>query len=103
MIELHSPTWSSQKHAAQWQSTLETYAFPVMENKAVDEITPSDALAVLEPIWTVKSETATRIRQRMETVMDWAVSRGSRNTILPCHITKRDGRSHRCGNPPLTF
>ena len=78
VIELHRPAWSSPKHAAQWQSTLETYAFPVMGNKAVDEITPSDALAVLEPIWTVKNETAARVRQRMETVMDWAVTHGYR-------------------------
>ena len=46
--------------------------------KAVDEITPSDALAVLEPIWTVKNETASRVRQRMEAVMDWVVSHGFR-------------------------
>ena len=73
VIELRRPTWSNSKHAAQWQSTLETYAFPVIGNKAVDEITPSDILAVLEPIWTVKNETATRVKQRMGIVMDWAV------------------------------
>jgi integrase len=45
---------------------------------AVDSITAADALAVLEPIWTAKPETASRVRQRMETVLDWAVSHGYR-------------------------
>ena len=79
VIELRRPTWSNPKHAAQWQSTLETYAFPVIANKAVDEITPSDILAVLEPIWTVKNETATRVKQRMGIVMDWAIAEGIRS------------------------
>ena len=78
VIELRRPTWRNPKHAAQWGSTLATYAFPVMGRKPVDAITPHDALAVLEPIWTVKNETATRVRQRMETVMDWAVTHGYR-------------------------
>ena len=78
VIELRRPIWSNPKHAAQWQSTLETYAFPVIGEKTVDEITPSDVLAVLEPIWTVKNETATRVKQRTETVMDWAVQHGYR-------------------------
>ena len=46
--------------------------------KAVDEIEPSDVLAVLEPIWTVKYETATRVKQRIGAVMDWAVQHGYR-------------------------
>ena len=78
VIDLHRPTWSNPKHADQWRSTLQTYAFPVIGTKTVDEITPFDALAVLEPIWTAKPETASRVRQRMETVMDWAVTHGYR-------------------------
>ena len=76
VIELRRPTWSNPKHAAQWQSTLGTYAFPALGNMAVGEVTPSDVLAVLEPIWTVKNETANRVKQRIGTVMDWAVQRG---------------------------
>ena len=76
VIELRRPTWSNPKHAAQWKATLETYAYPVIGGKPVDSITASDSLAVLEPIWTVKPETASRVRQRMETVMDWAVTHG---------------------------
>ena len=78
VIELRRPTWSNQKHAAQWRSTLKTYAFPVIGDKTVDEITPRDTLDVLDPIWTVKHETASRVRQRMETVMDWVVTNGYR-------------------------
>jgi integrase len=78
VIELRRPTWRNPKHAAQWENTLATYAFPVVGEKPVDAITPHDVLAVLEPIWTVKNETATRVRQRMETVMDWAVTHGYR-------------------------
>ena len=78
VIELRRPTWSNPKHAAQWTATLKTYAFPVLGDMAVDSITAADALAVLEPIWTAKPETASRVRQRMETVLDWAVSHGYR-------------------------
>ena len=78
VIELRRPTWSNPKHAAQWRSTLETYAFSVIGKKPVDAITASDLLAVLEPIWTDKPVTASRVRQRMEKVLDWSVTRGYR-------------------------
>ena len=122
VIELRQPTWSNPKHAAQWQSTLGTYAFPVIGNMAVDEITPSHVLAVLETIWTDKNETATRVKQRKGTVMDWAVQHGyrsynpgrqrpadgpaarqaGRDTTLPCHMNMSAGRLDWCGNPPQT-
>ena len=78
VIELRRPTWSNAKHAAQWRSTLQTYAFPLIGNKVVDAITAADVLEALTPIWTTKPETASRVRQRMETVMDWAVAQGYR-------------------------
>ena len=74
VVELRRPTWSNPKHAAQWQSTLQTYAFPLVGNKAVDSITSADVIEVLSPIWTGKPETASRVRQRMEAVMDWVVA-----------------------------
>ena len=76
VIELRRPTWKNLKHAAQWQSTLETYAFPVLGNMAVDKITPADILEVLGPIWTVKNETAKRVMQGTGVVMDWTVQHG---------------------------
>ena len=78
MIELRRPTWRNWRHAAQWQYTLNAYAAPVLGDKPVDEITTADILDVLEPVWTAKTETATRLRQRMETVFDWAMGHGHR-------------------------
>ena len=79
VIEMRPPSWSNAKHAAQWTSTLSTYAFPEIGAKPITDITTSDILAVLTPIWTEKPETASRVRQRIETVLDWAVAQGYRN------------------------
>ena len=69
---------SSEKHAAQWESSLATYVFPVIGHALVDAVTSTDVLAVLEPIWNAKPETATRVRQRMEVVFDYAIASGWR-------------------------
>ena len=79
VIELRRPTWSNPKHVAQWTATLETYAYPALGGKAIDEITAADVLAILTPIWTEKPETASRVRQRMETVFDRAINYGWRS------------------------
>ena len=79
VVDLNRPTWSNAKHAAQWESTLTTYAFPLLGQKPVNELTPSDILSVLTPVWTTKAETASRVRQRMETVLDWTVAQGWRS------------------------
>ena len=78
VIEMRRPTWTNAKHAGQWTSTLGTYAYPEIGPKLVTDITSADILAVLTPIWTEKPETASRVRQRMETVLDWAIARGYR-------------------------
>lgn len=83
IIESRRPTWSNPKHAEQWASTLERYAFPVIGDKRVDEVTTADVLAILEPIWTEKAETASRVRQRMETVFDWSQARSYRSGENP--------------------
>lgn len=74
----HAPTWKNPKHAAQFISTLETYAFPHFGKVKISDVTPSDVLAALTPIWTEKPETARRVRQRIGTVMKWAVAKGWR-------------------------
>ena len=79
VIELRRPTWRNVKHGAQWSSTLETYAYPIIGQKLVDEVTTADILSVLTPIWVDKAETAARVRQRMETVLDWVVAQGWRH------------------------
>lgn len=75
---LHLPTWRNAKHGAQFLSTLETYTFPRIGALKVGEVTTSDVLAVLTPIWTAKPETAARVRQRIGTVMKWAIAQGWR-------------------------
>lgn len=76
--EMHKPTWRNEKHAAQFISTLETYAFPKIGARKVAEVTTGDVLGVLQPIWLEKPETARRVRQRIGTIMKWAVAQGWR-------------------------
>ena len=76
--EIHKPTWRNAKHAAQFISTLETYAFPRMGKLKVSDVSAADVLAVLTPIWTEKNETARRVRQRIGTVLKWAIAQGWR-------------------------
>lgn len=68
----------SDKHRKQWRSTLDTYAQPVIGKMMVASILMDDILRVLEPIWTTKTETASRLRQRIEKVLDWATARNYR-------------------------
>jgi integrase len=60
------------KHIAQWRSTLETYAFPIIGERAVGAITKADLISILEPIWQTKNETASRLRGRIEAILDYA-------------------------------
>lgn len=76
--KIHEPTWKNKKHAAQFISTLETYTFPRLGKVKVSDITTADVLAVLQPIWLTKPETARRVRQRIGTVMKWSVANGWR-------------------------
>ena len=72
----------NEKHKAQWKSTLETYAAP-LRAKPVDTIATDDVLAVLKPIWTTKAETASRVRGRIEKVLDAAKAKGFREGENP--------------------
>src|SRR5262249_34465867 len=85
----HSKTFRNPKHAAQWLTSLETYAFPAIGKQRVDMIEPADVLRVLSPIWISIPETADRIKQRMKTVFDWTIASGYRDKANPCEaITK---------------
>lgn len=75
---LHAPGWRNAKHAQQFITTLETYAFPRIGKRKVGDVTTADVLAVLSPIWNAKRETARRLKQRIGTVMKWAVAQGWR-------------------------
>lgn len=74
--ETNRPRWRSAKHAADWLATLDRHAFPTLGHMTVDAITRADVLDVLTPIWTSRPETARRVRQRIRTVMQWAVAHG---------------------------
>ena len=75
-IAEHRHTWRNAKHAGQWLSTLETYAFPTIGAVKVNEITRKQVVDALSPIWHTKSETARRVCQRIRAVMDRAIALG---------------------------
>jgi len=80
--EALSAGFRNEKHKAQWKSTLETYAAP-LRTRPVDTIATDDVLAVLKPIWTTKAETASRVRGRIEKVLDAAKAKGFRSGENP--------------------
>lgn len=71
-IRTHSSSWKNAKHCQQWENTLTTYAYPVLGKLAVRDIDTHLIKQVLDPIWQTKTETATRVRNRIERVLDWA-------------------------------
>jgi Arm DNA-binding domain len=86
---------SNAKHAAQWQSTMETYVFPTIGNRPVAEVEARDILNLLTPIWFAKPETARRVLQRMESVFKSAILRGHRQRLSPCvGVTQELGTRH---------
>ncbi len=82
-IDALSAQWSNAKHRQQWTNTLRTYASPVIGQLDVAEIDTNLILSVLQPIWVEKAETASRLRQRLETVFSWCIARGLRETPNP--------------------
>ena len=97
----------NKKHAAQWQSSLETYAFPTLGKMAVNDVELVHVLDVLRPHWETKTETMTRVRQRIEAVLSWATVHGHRegenparwkghlDTILPAPAKIKKVKHHR--------
>jgi integrase len=77
-VDAKSGEWRNAKHEAQWKSTLERFADPVIGEMLVRDIGLPHILEILEPIWKTKTETATRVRGRLEQVLDWATVRGYR-------------------------
>ena len=82
-IDQHESGWKNSKHAAQWTSTLASYAFPVCGDMVVAEITTPIVLSILEPIWAIKTETASRLRGRLEAILDYATAKGLREGPNP--------------------
>jgi integrase len=76
--ELNKPTWRNEKHGEQWINTLEKFAYPFIGTKRISTISSNNLLAVLSPIWTTHPETARRVKQRIGTVLKWAIVKGWR-------------------------
>ena len=74
--------WRNEKHRAQWRSTIAAYCAPILD-LPVDAVTRDDVLAILRPIWTEKAETASRLRGRIEKVLDSAAAQGLRHGENP--------------------
>lgn len=88
-IKAHRAGWKNAKHAAQWTSTLKAHCYPdlpeapVWRDLPVSAIDTGKVLEVLEPIWKTKTETASRLRGRIESILDWATVRGYREGPNP--------------------
>jgi integrase len=105
-IRAHEASWRNDKHRAQWPSTLETYAYPMIGALPVQAVDTGLVMKILEPIWTTKPETASRVRGRIEAVLDWATVRtyrsgpnparwkGHLDKLLPAKGTVRPVKHH---------
>lgn len=74
-VELNKSQWSNQKHYRQWLSTLATYAYPVLANVPLCDVSTNHLLEILQPIWSTKVETASRLRERLERILAAAVAK----------------------------
>jgi len=75
--------WKNAKHTWQWTASVEQYAFPALGKLPIDEISQKDVLKVLRPIWETKTETASRVRGRLETIFNYAIREGLRTAANP--------------------
>jgi integrase len=91
-ITSKKPEWKSRKHGQQWSNSLTAYAYPVFGDLPVSDLDTDLVLKAIEPIWISKAETASRVRQRIETVWDWARARkyveGENPARLRGHLDK---------------
>ena len=85
-IASHKPAWKNLKHGQQWENTLKAYAYPAIGDLTTDRITTDHILEILEPIWLEKAETATRVRGRVESILDWARTKGLREGENPARL-----------------
>lgn len=83
LITAMRPGWRNAKHAAQWSSTLQTYAYPIVGDLPVSAVDTGLVLRIIETLWLEHPETATRLRSRVERVLDYATTRGFRSGDNP--------------------
>ena len=99
VIAIQRGDWSNGKSEKQWRASLNAYAMPKLGRKRVDAIQTPDVLACLQPIWNTKRETASRVKQRISAIMDWAIAQGHRqdNPVAPVDAVlpkARNGKAH---------
>jgi hypothetical protein len=106
-ITSHKPAWRNSKHIAQWDATLKTYAHPLIGSLPVAAVDTSLVMKVLQPIWNTKPETASRLRGRIEAILNWATVsefrtglnparwRGHLDNLLPARSTRVSVQQHR--------
>lgn len=82
-IDVHRAGWGNQRHVEQWKTTLAVYASPVFGDVPVQAVDVGLVMQALEPIWISKTETASRVRGRIEAILDWAATRGYREGENP--------------------
>ena len=82
-ITVKEHEWKNTKHAAQWRSTLASHAYPVIGSVLINHVEQAHILKILEPLWTTKTETASRLRGRIESVLNYATARGYRKGDNP--------------------
>jgi len=82
-LQSHEGTWKNSKHRQQWRNTLATYADPVIGSLPVADVHTEEVIRLLDPIWKAKADTASRVRARVERVLDWAKVRGYRSGENP--------------------
>jgi integrase len=98
------PGFRNEKHADQWISTLEVYVFPLLGKRLVNELMPQDFANCLKPIWLSKPETASRVKQRCDAVMDWCAAQGhvmaSPVSVVGKLLPKQPGKRERVVHQP---
>lgn len=73
-IESHKPSWKNEKHISQWENTIKTYVSPIFGGISIQDVDTALVMKVLTPIWYTKTETADRLRGRIERIMSWATT-----------------------------
>jgi integrase len=85
-IALHEAGWKNAKHRAQWRSTLETYVYPSLGAMAIGDVDSAAVLKIIEPLWKSKTETMSRVRARIEQILDYATASGFRSGDNPARV-----------------
>jgi integrase len=106
-MKAHETGWRNAKHRQQWHNTLSTYAYPIIGKLPIDAIDTGLVMQILQPIWTEKNETASRVRGRIETILNWARVNGHRTAENPArwqghlnHLLPARGKVHKVENHP---